>query len=147
MPQAINQVIKEHYVKNSVKFEIIYNSHSLDVVTKTLRSIKELKDYRISKVNDDDTEEFELQHSGIALFDSFKHYQKFANRLSLAKNGPYEVNLLIYCADLSTELLASHLPNDHSLQKLSNRRKWRNCPQIADVLHTPAMPPTTGSGC
>lgn len=49
----------------SVQFEIFYNSNDFDVLGQALKLINELKDYRITKVDNEGTKEFQLRHSRI----------------------------------------------------------------------------------
>lgn len=114
MPQAIYQMLKQHFVKNGVKFEIVFNSNDLVVLEKTLTLIKELKDYRMNKIfSGSDSKTFDLQHSAVFLFDSFRSFVLF--KFDIASNGPKEVNLLIYCADLKVEFLENFQPEDDQI--------------------------------
>lgn len=92
-------------------------------------------------MNDVDTKLFKLQHSAVVLFDSFEHYQKFVNKFHKTTSDPYKLNLLIYCADLSTELLASRLPKDryHGIEAFQLRRTEKLSSNHW-LLFTPTMP-------
>lgn len=76
----------------------------------TLKLIKESKAYRITKTGAVNEPEFIMQHSGNGLFDSFDNYKKID--MELAENGARQINFLIYCANLTTEILEKNLPDD-----------------------------------
>jgi hypothetical protein len=67
----------------------------------------------VTKVNPKVKEIFELAHSAILIFDSFKNYQQFEQKIQLAYNGPKEINFLIYCHNLTTKVIENNLPQDY----------------------------------
>lgn len=109
---SIAQVIEQHFIRNDLKFEIIFNSNALSAVGETLRLVSQLSALKITKVKPDDDQHFNLAHSAVVIFDSFENYQKFEDRINLEQKGPKVVNILIYCADLTVAKLKDNLPKD-----------------------------------
>lgn len=111
-PVAIQQFIENHFVKNSIKFEIIYDSKASNILDRTLKLISDLKASRISRVGSVGKKLFTVSHSAVLLFHNFENYLRFEDRIRLPKNGPQIVNLFIVCANLSTSEVEQNLPSD-----------------------------------
>lgn len=109
---AIDNVIEHHFVKNSLRFEIIFNSNGIEELEKALRLIREKKAVELYRINNDDKQIFQLKYSAVLVFDSFKNYQKFEDRIEPIFSGAKEVNFLIYCEDLTTDLIERNMPTD-----------------------------------
>src|SRR4051812_28763339 len=75
IPQALDKILEQHFVRHSVKFEIIFNSNAIEALGRFLKLIKEKKSIRLVKVDDGDKRLYQLEHSAILIFDSFKNYQ------------------------------------------------------------------------
>lgn len=112
IPLAIHQIIEQHFVKNSIPFDFVFNSKDSNLLEETLKLVKDLKAMRVVKAFDNDTNEFNLDHSAVFIFDELKSYQKFELRTNAVKNGPKEINLLIFCVDASEKLIKASLLQD-----------------------------------
>lgn len=112
IPQAIHQIIEKHFVRNSISFDFIFNSNDSKLIDKTLTLIKDLKASRVVRVIESETNAYNLDHSGVFIFDKLKSYQKFEPRMNSVKNGPKAINLMIYCVDAMESLIKKSLMQD-----------------------------------
>lgn len=65
---AIHLAAQQHYVKNSIPFEIILNSYSLYSLDETLKLMRESKAYKITRVSSNIKDLFDVNNSAIFLF-------------------------------------------------------------------------------
>lgn len=110
---AIKEYIKDHFVKNSIKFDFIIDSDNVDFLELALKEVKELDLYGIIKIKESKNL-MKLERSAIFILGSFESYQRIDDRLDFVNDGSKQIELLIFCQDLTTSLLTNprNMPND-----------------------------------
>ena len=103
VPQAIQQVIKNHFLKNSVKFYVICKSKETKNIDKILKSISEVSDFRLIEFY----EEFDSRISAIVLLDSFLSFLEFE---TITESFEGNNDVLIYYNGMTAEEIKSNFP-------------------------------------
>lgn len=116
--RAVLEVVKNHFIKNSVRFDFVSFSQSEneiifdDVLTHTAMP------HMIVKKYENDT--YEQHQSTIFHFDSFQSYWKFDHNQTRYTNfGPVVINNLVFCLNSS----AQEIENEAQAFQKSNERK------------------------
>lgn len=109
---AINEYIKNHFVEKSIKFNFIINSNDVVPLDKVLKGIKGIDSYKIFHLNDEKLGPLRLEQSTVFIFTSFESFLKVEDFLDFHLDGPKQIEYLIYCPNLTSEIIEQNLPGD-----------------------------------
>lgn len=112
LPSAIHQIVLNYFRKDSVAYEIIFNRRDLSILNDVIERISDQPLVQLRLFRKGNNGYFYLNNSAIILFDSFRNYRMFENVLFIHEHKIEDIDLFIYCADLTTQVLKLNLPSD-----------------------------------
>lgn len=112
IPLAIHQIVQKFFETRSATFEIIFNRQDLPILDDVIGRVMNQSSVQLRLFQRGRREYFELNNSAVILFDSFRNYKVFENALYIHEHKVADIDLFIYCADLTTKVLRLNLPDD-----------------------------------
>ena len=92
--EAIQQIVKEYFVKNSVNFYVLYDSNEVEDLDKTIKLISEEKSFDLFQLN----QNINVKKTAIVMLNSLESLKKFEEQAEYIGNTNH---VLIYCKELT----------------------------------------------
>ena len=143
VPQAISELVQSNYGESLTKIEVIYNSKRIKILGETLKLLSAVREVKVTNLGSP----FGHHNQAIMLFDTFQSYLNFAIQILFGKaEHRSEVDLLIFCEDLTKEKLRSNITsltfesflvaenNEISLETMNMFTEHQcNAPQLLEI--------------
>ena len=94
--EAIQQIVREYFLKNSVNFYVLYDSNEVEDLDKTIKLISEEKSFDLIQLN----QTINVKKSAIAILNSLENLIKFEDQIKYLTNI---FDILIYCKEMTKE--------------------------------------------
>ena len=110
VPQAILQLVQNHYGDSAVKIEVLYNSDRIEVLDDTLKLLSGTRELKITKIYSEinnKTYSDTWNDKTILFFDTLVNFLNFEPGIieRIREKKQVEINFLVYCEDLTKKKL------------------------------------------
>ena len=110
VPEAILEIVKNHYGESSVKIEVFYNTRKIKILDEVLKLLSKVKELKVTKISTRviTNSRFSYANDAIFLFDSTESYEKFQQKIRFGHvEQAGKVSALIYCEGSSRRSIQS----------------------------------------
>ena len=117
VPQAILELYQKFYGETSVRIAVYFTSDRMEIFELTIKLLSQVKKLRVlnleTNVNEDGDIEFHPGNDAIFIFDTIEKYLKYYDYIHIGKRMFFaKDNILIYCAELTSQKLQTIITND-----------------------------------
>ena len=112
VPQAIMQLVQNHFGESPVNIEVFYNSDRIKILEQTLKLLSAVKNLKVINTESKNCN-FTLKKNAIFIFDTLENYLKFVQvnkKVRLALKG--DITFLVYCSDCKRRTIQSAISAD-----------------------------------
>ena len=112
VPQAIQQLVQNHFGESPVNIDVFYNSDRIKVLEQTVKLLSTVNNVKVMNTETKDSD-FNFKNNTIFIFDTLENYLEFVqvNRISRLRLKD-DLTFLVHCSDCKRRTIESIISVD-----------------------------------